>query len=299
MKVIDRSDITNNLSFKEHAMDQTNILSVFEDCHHYIYANEGVLKEKAFREMIKILFIKIHIEKNTIPNKQSLFKINKQEYKDIFSGIDSQVFEKRIQKLYHIISKVSALNIWSEGPLLSQKTMAYIIHRLQSICFKEVQGDMAGQAFQTFIHHHQRGERGEFFTPMPVVKLAVEMIKPKTNEKIIDPACGSGGFLLNAIRHMSKSIPYDKLSDCITNNVYGIEFNPDVALAAKLLLEIEGGQESNILCKNALTTEDHHGSFDVVLTNPPFGRRGKVEDQSILENYDFGKKMGQIKNELK
>ena len=287
MEQFSSSDTINDLSFKETSMDQ--ILSVFEDCHNYIYANEGVLKEKAFREMIKILFIKIHIEKHTLNNKQNFFKIDKQEYKDIFSGKCNKSFEKRIQNLYDMISKVSALNIW-QGPLLSQKTMAYIVHRLQTICFKNISEDIAGQAFQTFIHHHQRGERGEFFTPTPVVELAVQMIKPKANEKIIDPACGSGGFLLNAIRHISKSMPYNKLSYYIKNNVHGIEFNPDVALAAKLLLEIQGGQESNIFCTNALTTKNHHGYYDVILTNPPFGRKGKVEDQSILENYDLGKK---------
>ena len=86
-------------------MDQ--ILSVFEDCHNYIYANEGVLKEKAFREMMKILFIKIHIEKNTINNKQIFFKIDEQEYKDIFSGKYHRAFEKRKKNLLKI------LNLWS------------------------------------------------------------------------------------------------------------------------------------------------------------------------------------------
>lgn len=288
-------DGSKNSALKENAINKTKILSIFEDCHNYIYANEGILKEKAFREIIKILFIKIYFEKN-ISSESSSFKITKKEYQNIFSNISCKTFESRIKRLYQIMSKKSSLDIWSEGLFLSSKTMAYIVNRLQHIALKDAPGDIAGQAFQTFIHHCQRGERGEFFTPIPVVELAVQTIQPKHNERLIDPACGSGGFLLSAIRYIERETAYKKLSHYVMNNIHGIEFNPDVALSAKLLLEIEGGHESNIICENSLNIEDQHGSFDVVLTNPPFGRRGKVEDPTILDKYDLGKRWIQSKD---
>ena len=268
---------------------KTNILSIFEDCHNYIYANEGVLKDKAFREIIKILFIKAHLEKNTEKEK-TLFKITEREHNDIFSDISCLPFENRIKKLYRMIAVSSDLNIWKEGPDLSLKTMAYIIGRLQQISLKSIPGDIAGQVFQTFIHHHQRGERGEFFTPAPVVELAVRMIKPKYNEKLIDPACGSGGFLLGAIGYTHKQNSYKQIHHYVMNNIHGIEFNPDVSLTAKLLIEMEGGNEANIICANSFDVEERHGTFDIALTNPPFGRRGKVEDPTVLNKYDLGKK---------
>ena len=280
----------NKTSFFSVSQDKkTQILSVLEDCHNYIYANEGVLKEKAFREIIKILFIKIHLEKN-INSERTLFKITKKEYQNIFENKPCKAFNYRIKKLYQIFSKTSKLQMWSEKQVLSQKAIAFIINRLQSISLRNTPGDIAGQAFQTFIHHHQRGERGEFFTPLPVVELAVQMLKPEYNERLIDPACGSGGFLLNAIRYVEKANPQKELSSYIVNNIYGVEFNPDVACTAKLLLETEGGKGSNIACENSLSIEEQHGSFDIVLTNPPFGRRGKVEDPAVLSKYDLGKK---------
>ena len=275
--------------------EKIQLLTALEDCHNYIYANEGILKETAFREIIKILFIKLYIEKYTSCDKQ-LFKITKKEYRDIFEDKPCKFFEARIKKLYQKISKISSLKVWNENIILKRKTMAYIINRLQYIHLHDTPGDIAGQAFQTFIHHHQRGERGEFFTPVPVVELAVQMIQPKYNERLIDPACGSGGFLLNSIKYIAKTEPLKKLNNYVTNNIHGIEFNPDVACTAKLLLEIEGGKASNIICKNALTIEEQHDAFDIVLTNPPFGRRGKVEAPAILNKYDLGKKWVNINN---
>ncbi len=276
----------SDFSQKEKLSQKTIILSALEDCHNYIYANEGILKEKAFREIIKILFMKIYSEKA----ENSLFQITEKEYKNIFLDISCESFKKRVKKLYCKISERSSLNVWNEGLLLSVKTIAYIIDRLQSISLKKTVGDISGQAFQTFIHSHQRGERGEFFTPSPVVELAVNIINPRFGERIIDPACGSGGFLLSAIKYVGGQVSNKKLSHYIKHNIHGIEFNPDVALTAKLLIEMEGGRESNIICANSLSIEEQHGSFDITLANPPFGRRGKVVDPSILNKYDLGKK---------
>ena len=276
------------LSDTEKPVKKTKILSILEDCHNYIYANEGVLKEKAFREITKLLFIKIHCENKL--NNNSFFKITKKEFQDVQAGGVCKSFAKRIKTLYKKVSQTSELKIWNEGPLLSLNTTAYIVNRLQAGILKDHLGDIAGQAFQTFVHAHQRGERGEFFTPAPVVKLAIQMIQPKHNEKLIDPACGSGGFLFNAIDYVKHNSAHKKHTDYTANNIYGMEFNPDVALSAKLLLEIEGGRESNIICANALNWNKWDEHYDSVLTNPPFGRRGKIENPAILNQYDLGRK---------
>jgi hypothetical protein len=65
---------------------------------------------------------------------------------------------------------------------LETLTLAYIVGRLQYINLSRTPGDVKGEAFQTFVYRHQRGDRGEFFTPHPIVRLAVEIIAPKPNE---------------------------------------------------------------------------------------------------------------------
>jgi type I restriction enzyme M protein len=261
-----------------------NLSAIFDECHNYIYANEGWLKDKVFHEMVKLLAMKLYDEQNA--NGGGLqFGIVASEYKNLLANTPSP-FEKRINRLFDTVrSKYRTL--FSDDTLrLKPLTLAYIVERLQPISLAETPGDVKGEAFQTFVYRHQRGDRGEFFTPHPIVKLAVEMIAPKPNEKVIDPACGSGGFLLQTISYVCRTSPRVTRAAYIQEQIRGVEFNPDVALSAMIRLAFEGGSGAEILCANALSENAQlDNSFDVVLTNPPFGSKGKIEDQKILRPY--------------
>jgi type I restriction enzyme M protein len=145
------------------------------------------------------------------------------------------------------------------------------------------------------VYHHQRGDRGEFFTPYPIVKLAVEMIAPKPGECLIDPACGSGGFLIGAISYIQRNNCDIVKSAYIQQRIRGIEFNPDIALSATIRLAFEGGTGTEITCANALAENNHLDNiFDIVLTNPPFGSKGKIDDQRILKSYILARKWNNV-----
>jgi type I restriction enzyme M protein len=261
-----------------------HLMSIFEDCHNYIYANEGLLKNQIFQEIVKLLVMKWYDEQNSSEGIVQ-FGITASEYRDILSGASS-TFTQRISNLYTAIKKKFP-NFFQDVSLrLRPLTLAYIVRQLQYISLTKTPGDCKGEAFQTFVHHHQRGERGEFFTPYPIVKLAVEMLAPAPSERIIDPACGSGGFLLQAISYIQRVYPEVDKSAYIRANICGIEINPDVALSATLRLIFEGGSGTEIICANALVEKENmENAFDIVLTNPPFGSKGKVEDPQILKHY--------------
>ncbi len=181
------------------------------------------------------------------------------------------------------------------GLVLRPMTLAFVVGRLQNINLTQTPGDVKGKAFQAFVNRHQRGDRGEFFTPHPIVRLAVEMIDPKPNEAIIDPCCGSGGFLIQAIAQVNRQAEKNggewSKSKFVTQFVRGLEFNPDIAQAAMVRLAFEGGSGEEIICRNALSNlGDLAGTFDIVLTNPPFGSKGKVEDLAILASYELARK---------
>lgn len=261
-----------------------NLSAVFDTCHNYIYANEGMLKDKIFHEMVKLLVMKLHDEQNALEGMLQ-FGITSDEYKSLLMNLPN-LFEQRINTLYDKVrSKYNGF--FSDDSLkLKKLTLAYIINRLQFISLTRTSGDIKGEAFQAFTYRHQRGDRGEFFTPYPIVKLAVEMIAPKPNERVIDPACGSGGFLIQAINHIQRRNPNIDKTSYLKACIRGIEFNPDVALAAMIRLAFEGGSGTEISCANALADKvELDNSFDIVLTNPPFGSRGKIEDQKILKSY--------------
>lgn len=262
----------------------TNLSAIFEECHNYIYANEGLLKDKIFHEIVKLLVMKLYDEQNNAECGLR-FGITFGEYRNILANLPSD-FESRISKLFDVVRREYGPFFSDDTLKFKPLTLAYVVGRLQHISLKETPGDVKGEAFQAFVYRHQRGDRGEFFTPYPIVRLAVEMIDPKPNETIIDPACGSGGFLIQTIAHVCRQYPGIDRSAYVQERIRGIEFNPDVALSAMIRLVFEGGIGTEIICANALLeNEQFNNTFDIVLTNPPFGSKGKIEDQRILGSY--------------
>ena len=272
-----------------------NLSAIFDECHNYVYANEGLLKEKIFHEIVKLLFIKLYDEQNATKGNLQ-FGITSSEYRSILTNKPSS-FEVRINKLFDTVRNKYPSLFSDDSLKLKPLTLAYIVGRLQYVNLSQTPADVKGEAFQTFVYRHQRGDRGEFFTPYPIVRLAVEMIAPKPKEKVIDPACGSGGFLIQTISYVCRNNPNINKTHYIRQQVYGIEFNPDVALSATLRIVFEGGAGTEIICTNALLeSKQFDNVFDVVLTNPPFGSRGKIKEQKILKNYLLARKWNKTKN---
>lgn len=272
-----------------------NLSAIFDECHNYIYANEGLLKDKIFHEIVKLLVMKLYDELNA--EKCGLqFGITSSEYRSILANKPNS-FELRIGKLFETVRNKYP-SLFSDNSLkLKPLTLAYIVGRLQYVSLTQTPGDVKGEAFQAFVYRHQRGDRGEFFTPHPIVKLAVEMMEPTPNERVIDPACGSGGFLIQTISYICRNNPGIDKADYIRKHIFGIEFNPDIALSAMIRLAFEGGTGTEINCANALLeNEQLNNAFDIVFTNPPFGSKGKVEDQRILKSYLLARRWSKTQN---
>jgi type I restriction enzyme M protein len=150
-----------------------------------------------------------------------------------------------------------------------------------------------------------RGEKGQFFTPRNVVKLCVDIIEPKPFERIIDPACGSGGFLVECMSRFLEKISEDELQwqKQAVNNIFGIDKEIDLARICKAYMSIVGNGHYNIFCADSLFPDSWPAdmlskikdeSFDIVLTNPPFGSRICVSDHNILKRYELGHKWKKI-----
>jgi len=292
----EESLLPNNLPRLNELRPATNLSAIFDECHNYIYANEGMLKDKIFHEMVKLLVMKLHDEQDST-RKEMQFGVTSSEYREILKNKPSD-FDQRLGKLFDTVrSKYSSL-FSDEYLKLKPLTLAYIVGRLQYISLTRTPGDVKGEAFQAFVYRHQRGDRGEFFTPHPVVRLAVEMIAPKPNEILIDPACGSGGFLIQTISYVCRHNSDIEKSAYVREHIRGIEFNPDVALSAMIRLAFEGGTGAEIICANALIeNEQLNNAFDIVLTNPPFGSKGKIEEQRILKSYLLARRWNRTSND--
>jgi type I restriction enzyme M protein len=278
-----------------------NLKSIFKVIYYHLYTNSNLPRaERLGGEMIRLIFCKIYDE---IHNYNDLkFKAGAEES-------DEQVSE-RIKKIFEKV-KTEYQDVFEEDEklLLDNRSIAYVVNQLQNYSLIKTDKDAIGDAFEVFIGPALRGEKGQFFTPRNVVRLCVEMLDPKPGERVIDPACGSGGFLIVALEHVWKKIeeeyahlPKEKIgslkTEIASKNFYGIDKEFDLAKVTKAYMAIVGDGKGSIFCADSL--EDHNewtpvqrekikfGSFDVILTNPPFGSKIPITSKSLLEKYELG-----------
>jgi type I restriction enzyme M protein len=264
-----------------------NLLQLFEVIHNYIYANDGLSPQQTLEEMTRLLFVKFFDENN----KSNLFFVTSDELEAINSNNSAKSFTERINKLFQQ-AKNDFQDIFDsdEKIKLSANALSFSVEKLQNVSLTDSDNDVKGLAFQTFLANHEKGESGQFFTPTPVIDFCVDIIKPQPNEKIIDPACGSGGFLFSSLRYMQKEFPSLDNSKIIAQNLFGLEINKSVAKIAKMKLLLESNGKVNIFCTNSLSEKNKpkNNYFDVVLANPPFGTLGKITNAKTLSQYDLG-----------
>ncbi len=293
----------------------TELKTVFETIHNHIYANEGLLKEKVFNEMLKLIFIKMADEKALAQKCE--FRITDKELDELEEGKENGFIERIFSLFERVKSQYPDVFDPNERLNLKPLTIAFVVSQLQKYSLINTAADVKGTAFQTFVYAHQRGERGEFFTPHPVVDLCVNMLAPKDNEKFIDPACGSGGFLVAGMNYIKekfvkerpelKTKATDFLKEYAHAYLSGIDINPDLAKVAKMHMVLHDDGHTGIFCANSLlsinelirlaekatvprTLHPHEGQFKILMTNPPFGSKGKVTDKKILSEFQLGHK---------
>jgi len=285
-----------------------NLKVRFDEIHNYLYANEGFLKEKLFGEIIKLIFMKIVDERS--PRKEVWFWISEKEYEELIEKGESKSFIQRIEKLWNEAKRLYP-EIFDDGErlLLKPLSIAEVVRRLQEVSFMKTKDDVKGVAFQTFIHENMRGDRGEFFTPQPAIELAVGMLDPDYHESVIDPACGSGRFLIWAMEHVKQKYDLDSrgVADYAKAHIAGIDINQDLVKVAKMYMVLFDDGYSNIFDENSLLPFDElmqgakgkgvpiparpePNKFEIVLTNPPFGSKGKINDSQILRQFDLAHK---------
>ena len=293
----------------------TELKTIFEICHNYIYANNPMLKEKTFNEVLKLIFIKMADEKKSDPKCE--FRITDKELKELEEDKENG-FMDRILNLFNDV-KIRYSDVFDQNERINLKplTIAFIVSRLQKYSLINTEADVKGTAFQTFVYAHQRGERGEFFTPHPIVELAVKMLNPKDNEKFIDPACGSGGFLVKGMNYIKEKFigdnPHRKdeankfIGEYAHSYISGVDVINDLAKVAKMHMILYDDGHTGIFAADSLEDFDNlvrvaqetgvpraiqprPDTFQVLMTNPPFGTKGKVTSKRILENFELGYK---------
>ena len=247
-----------------------NLLFVFKTCHNYIYTVDGHQKQQSFFEFLKIIFCKTLDEQN-VP-KALEFYITSTELTNPDGQLTAkkrieQIFEKVKKRYPKIFDEQDSIN-------LKPRSLAYIIIELQKYSLLETNIDLKGKAYEELVGSNLRGDRGEFFTPRNIMRMAVEMIAPKPNEKICDPACGTGGFLVLSMNYVSEQLymaaekefskkRYEwsdherelmrtKIAEVASNYFFGFDINPDLVKATKMNMVMNNDGSGNILQSDSL-----------------------------------------------
>ncbi|MFX1503776.1 MAG: N-6 DNA methylase, partial [Promethearchaeota archaeon] len=178
------------------------------------------------------------------------------------------------------------------------KQLVYlVIKELQYVSLLQSSKDILSDAFEIFVSKILKDEAGQFFTPHNIVKFMVNYLDPAVDSKILDPACGHGGFLLEAKEVFWSKIKSEEKRIESISNLFGIDKDLFLTKISKLYLEILSNGKSNIFCEDSLDPKSFrapakkaitNNTFDYCFTNPPFGVKIPINDSEILKQYQLG-----------
>ena len=295
--------------FKRKDLKPTHNLKVtFRAIRNYLAANTiGVTRDEALaQQLINLIFCKIYDEKFTEPNDMLTFRVGIGEKAEDVKTRVLNLFERVKRKYKEVFSERDTI-------MLDANAIAYVVGELQGYCLIEAERDVIADAFETFIGHTLKGGQGQFFTPRNVVKMIVDILDPGDEDSIIDPACGSGVFLIEALRHVwrkldsegkkyrwnNENLKEEKMAFAL-NKIRGIDKDYVLAKVAKAYMAIVGDGKSGIVCDDSLEQPQYWrtrtkekidmGKFSIVVTNPPFGAKIPVRGEEKLKQFALGYK---------
>lgn len=314
------ADEPGSLQYSDLVPATEGLRAVFKRCHDYLHVNGNLGKEKAFFELLKLIFCKLHDEETS--SGSLAFSVSSEERR---SELGQRKLRTRVNHLFDGVKAAYPLIFVDarEQTDLDNRSLAYVVSELQKFSLQQTASDIKGEAYEEIVGVTSRRDHGAFFTPRNVCDLAVQIVlatyKPETllRLKALDPACGTGGFLrahLLCVRQIIEAqesakhkgnrdkvqqYSVKRLKDYCDQHVFGIDKLPELVRAAQMNMALHGDGSSNVVWENSLLPPVEWkadsrnridlGRFDVVFTNPPFGSKLPIDDPQVLDRYDLTK----------
>lgn len=292
---------------KVRGYSKDKFLKTLTRCHNIIRNVDKLSPEAAFDEISKILFIKMLYERDA---KDELVYSKDKFLKDelLYNGDVGY-----IQHLFNEVKETYSTDglFDSEDKIrIRRESFLLILEELSSVELYDTSDDIKGIAFELFLGKTFRGELGQFFTPRTIVNYMVEVLNVKEGDKVCDPCCGSGGFLIKAFEHVQNQIDQDihkqitvlmdnqsladsekqykintLLSECDKTKegsryhklchdyFFGVDANARMARTSKMNMIMHGDGHVGVYLHDGLINVGgvYDNNFDVILINPPFG----------------------------
>lgn len=281
-------------------VNRNDLIIAIKKCHQTLWGGGRLSPPTAFGELCKLIFVKISDEQK--PRKKGepyQFQIKTHE--------SVAKLAERINTLYDE-QKNKEPEVFTESIKVDDCVLCTVVSHLESINLNKTDLDVKGVAFEQFMDGFFKGDFGQYFTPRPIIEFCVKMMKPEHDWDVLDPACGSGGFLLYALDYMRNQAGefyekdtidyYNHWHDFAAKHLYGIEINDEIARVAKMNMIVHDDGHTNVISYDALEdvkkmTEQHtefkSEKFDLILTNPPFGSTINKAEKPYLSGYELGK----------
>lgn len=271
--------------------------NIFFEIHSAMRDIDGLHADAALEELCKLLYLKSYLEE-----QQSILPISPitttsfgtvEEYASCLRALyreainyDLRVFRLKIPE-YERSRGVFDLPIF-----LSSSALVKSFQLIEEFSLTRSDTDLKGRAFQKVLGKSIRSGMGQYFTPVQVCQLMVEISAPTSSELILDPFCGSGHFLTEALSYVRHSATdhTKEYHEFAFGKLHGIEKSDRMTRIAMTDMRLNGDGHSNIRCTDALLDFRNYPdlkpeSFDLVLTNPPFGSILGVEAFSGLAKF--------------
>lgn len=296
--------------------DEEELRQVISFCHDLILEKLGHDPAKAFDEIAKLLFLKLYDERE-VPKYYDFAVLANENPHDVAERIrklfDEAIGSSKYQDVFWSQFNTVPIPVTLE---LDDFTILNIVQLLQGYSLvnttENIQGaDIKGTVYEQMVGNTFRGELAQFFTPRELVEFLVEIIRPERKNKILDPACGSGGFLIMVLRKLREWIKLENpnLSETdikvdikyfAEHKAFGIDISDRMVRVAKMNMIMHGDGHSGIFhilrggglltdpnLPDKLKDELKEGTVDIIFSNPPFA--GHEKDPKILEQFELGK----------
>lgn len=261
-----------------HPVPAVALPELFKKLYYFLYSNsEASRAERIIEELSLILLTKLAYERPSAPvDEWQRYLSGKGAANDVLWATVASSYPTLIDP--------------DRKYGLADSLLRRIFAEMDGVRLSDAPAHVLGEAFQALMGPRLRGDRGQFFTPRAVVEAMVRILAPKPGMKMVDPACGTGGFV-SAVVSAAPQKGKSRGCECV-----GVDKDQDLYRLAGSLLTVAAAVSARVYNFNSLDLQEwqkrfgkNEGLFDIVLTNPPFGTKISVVDEHILSLYDLGR----------
>lgn len=266
--------------------------SVIQKCANLIYIADEARDEDILDELLKVLFAKLYEEIRISKNNKLDNRFNVKSYMNYLKAVGSELSGEDkdniiSQKIFQEMQESDLMgNLFINEKLhLANDTLTAIVNILQPYCLKDTPVEIKGRVFENLVSKKFKGSRGQYFTPETVVDFIINITNPQPGQKIIDPCCGSGRFLVKGMKEVvegiqiryagEKDVIKEKIEKLKTEDLWGVDIDTKLVRIAKMNMLMAEDGRGHIYQTNSIRPSIWNylekESYDLVLTNPPFG----------------------------